>query len=70
MLTVKVTNKMDGKKEGSVTTAMKEIGMKEAIKLGEVTSEAKYNDREIVYMNMSNLHVREKGLEHDYEFSY
>jgi hypothetical protein len=70
MLTVKVTNKMDGKEERSVTSAMKETGLKEVIKLGEVTSEAKYNDREKVYMNMSNLHVREKGLEHGYKFSY
>jgi hypothetical protein len=60
MLTAKVTNKMDGKEEGNVTTAMKETGMKEAIKLGEVTSEAKYNNRETVYVNMCNLHVREK----------
>lgn len=64
MLTVKVTNKMDGKEEGYMTTAMKKTGMKEAIKLGEVTSEAKYNDRETVHMNMSDLHAR------DYEFSY
>jgi hypothetical protein len=63
-------DKQNGWGGGSVTTAVKETGMKEAIKLSEVTSEAKYNNRGTVYINMSNLHVREKGIEHDYEFSY
>jgi hypothetical protein len=41
---------------------MKERGIKEAIKLSEVTSQAKHSNRETVYINMSNLHVeREKS---------
>jgi hypothetical protein len=49
MLTVKVTNKMDRWQGGRVTTAREETGMKEAIKLREVTSEAEHNNKETVH---------------------